>query len=250
MITWLFWLTLACALTDWIAAWRGWRRIRWLTKPGTLALLIAWFSQVGGWRGLLIWFGLGLVFSLLGDVLLHLPQRFFLGGMLAFFLAHMAYITGFVKQPLAFDWKIILPAVAIPIIYVLFIRRVRAGLKASRQSEMMGPVMGYAGFLSLMLFFAISTLFRPAWGLIPAVLVSLGAGLFYLSDACLAYNRFASPLPAASSGVTARLAGPASSGGGTPFRPPPAVPAADLLVMVTYHLGQILIAFGALAQFA
>src|SRR5512144_421577 len=47
------------------------------TKPGTLILLIAWFTQIGDWRGGLLWFGLGLVFSLAGDVLLHLPGKFF-----------------------------------------------------------------------------------------------------------------------------------------------------------------------------
>ncbi len=74
MLTGLFWGMLLMAGADWLAAWRGWRRVRWVTKPGTLLLLIAWFSQVGGWQGNLFWFGLGLVFSLLGDIFLQLPE--------------------------------------------------------------------------------------------------------------------------------------------------------------------------------
>jgi uncharacterized membrane protein YhhN len=75
--------------------------------------------------------------------------------------------------------------------------------------------------ISLMLFFAATTLFRPAWIPLPAILVILGAGLFYLSDAVLAYDRFVCP-----------------------------VKVGDLIVMMTYHLGQILIAGGTLLQFA
>ncbi len=41
MFTWLFWLMLACALIDWAASWREWHQLRWVTKPGTLLLLIA-----------------------------------------------------------------------------------------------------------------------------------------------------------------------------------------------------------------
>ncbi len=221
MFTWLFWLTLAFAFTDWLAAWRGWRRIRWATKPGTVVLLIAWFTQIGGWRGPLVWFGLGLVFSLAGDVLLHLSIGFFLGGMLAFFLAHAAYIIGFAQEPFALDWKILIPLVVIPIIYLLYTRRIRAGLVEHGQSNMLAPAMGYAGIISLMLFFAATTLFRPAWKPPAAALVILGAGLFYISDAVLAYDRFVCPLKAG-----------------------------DLVVMVTYHLGQIFIATGTLAQFS
>jgi uncharacterized membrane protein YhhN len=221
MFTWLFWFTLAFAFVDWLGTWRKWQRIRWITKPGTLVLLIAWFTQVGTWRGPLVWFGLGLVFSLAGDVLLHLPKGFFLGGMLAFFLAHVAYIVGFAQQPLPLDWKLLVPLVSIPIIYFLYTLRVRSGLKQHGQTAMLVPVMGYAGVISLMVFFAVTSLFCPAWQMLPAALVSLGAGFFYLSDGSLAYDRFICPFPAS-----------------------------NLLVMVTYHLGQVLIASGALIQYA
>jgi uncharacterized membrane protein YhhN len=220
MFTWLFWVTLGFALTDWLSAWRGWRMLRWVTKPGVLMLLIAWFSQVDGWHGPLAWFGLGLVFSLAGDVLLHLSKRFFLGGMLAFFLAHLSYIFGFMQQSLSPDWKIIFPLVGIVIIYLLYTRRVRAGLQEHGLMNMQAPVMLYAGIISLMVLLAVSTLFRPSWPILPTVLVSLGATLFYFSDACLAYDRFVCPLRAG-----------------------------DLLVMISYHVGQVLITSGVLLRY-
>ncbi len=220
MFNWLFWLMLVFAVTDWIGAWRVWNRLRWLTKPGTLILLIAWFSLVGGWRGPLVWFGLGLVFSLLGDVLLHEQVHFFLLGMAAFFLAHVFYIAGFAQNLQPPDWKILLPLVVIVIAFTVFTRKVRAGLRVHGENKMLLPVSGYAAVISVMAAFAVSCLFRPAWGTIPAVLVTLGAILFYISDAVLAYNRFVGPIPAS-----------------------------DPIVMVTYHLAQILISVGALLQF-
>lgn len=221
MFNWLFWLMLALAVTDWIGSWQNWNRLRWLTKPGTLIVLIVWFSQVGGWRGPLVWFGVGLVFSLLGDVLLHEQAHFFLLGMAAFFLAHVFYIVGFAQNLQPPDWKILLPLVVIIIAFTVFTRKVRAGLRVHGESKMLLPVSGYAAVISVMAAFAVSCLFRPAWGTTPAVLVTLGAILFYISDAVLAYNRFVGPIPAS-----------------------------DPIVMVTYHMAQILISVGALLQFA
>ncbi len=226
MFTWLFWLMVLFALVDWLGSWRGWKTIRWVTKPGTLILLIAWFTQIGDWRGHLLWFGLGLVFSLAGDVLLHLSERLFMPGVGAFFLAHVCYIIGFLQspaagaQPFAFRWQILLMLAGIAAIYWLLSARIRAGLRQHGETSLTLPVMAYAGILSLMWLSALSTLLRPGWTLSPAALVSVGAGLFFLSDSMLAYDRFVRPLPAS-----------------------------DLLVMVTYHLGQILIAAGVLGQY-
>jgi uncharacterized membrane protein YhhN len=220
MFTVLPQVMLALAFVDWAASWRGWIRVRWFTKPAVLLLLIAWFTQVSGWRGDLFWFGLGLVFSLLGDVLLMLPSRFFLFGVGAFSLAHIAYIVGFWQMPLDLRWQILLPVLLIVLIFWLLNQRIQKGLRQNGETSMRVPVMAYAAVLSLMWLSALSTLLRPDWSLPMAVVVSIGAGLFFLSDSLLAGNRFVRPLPAA-----------------------------DLLVMVTYHLGQILIVAGVLGQY-
>src|SRR5512133_3580437 len=100
MFTWLFWLMVVLALLDWLASWQHWKKVRWVSKPGTLILLIIWFTQIGGWQGTLVWFGMGLVFSLLGDIFLNMSSpRSFMPGVGAFFLAHVFYIAGFWLTP-------------------------------------------------------------------------------------------------------------------------------------------------------
>lgn len=220
MFTALFWIMVVFAVVDWLASWKNWKRVRWVTKPGTLILLIAWFVQVGGLSGMLVWFGLGLVFSLLGDVLLQLPERFFIPGVGAFFMAHLFYIIGFWQQPVQLTWVAALMILLVGMDYWLLTGRIRAGLRERHEESMTVPVMAYAAILSLMWLSALTTLMRPGWQLSPAILVSVGAGLFFLSDSVLAYNRFVRSFATA-----------------------------NLVVMVTYHLGQILIALGVLMNF-
>jgi len=221
MFSAIFWATMASAAADWAGSWRGWHSVRYLTKPLTLVLLIAWFTQAGRWNGYLLWFGLGLVFSFVGDVLLLLPARFFLAGVGAFFLAHVAYIVGFLQPAPLLDVRLLLFALPVGAIFELLSRRIRKGLRGSGETEMITPVTLYALTLSLMFLLALSTLLHPAWARLPAVIVSLGGGLFFLSDSVLANCRFVHDLPHS-----------------------------DFIVMVTYHLGQILIAAGVLIQYA
>lgn len=221
MLTWLFWLMLVTALLDWVASWQGWQKVRWISKPGTLLLLIAWFTQIGQWNGDLIWFGVALVFSLLGDILLNIPdQRLFLPGAAAFLLAHAMYIIGFFQQPLTLEWKIVLPLLLVGSAFGVVRAHIQKGMATNHETQMKVPTTIYELALSVMWLSAISTLFRPGWPLVGALMVSVGGGLFFLSDALLASNRFVRPLRAA-----------------------------DLLVMTTYHLGQFLIVGGALQHF-
>jgi uncharacterized membrane protein YhhN len=113
MFTLFFWLTLALAVLDWMAVENNWLRVHWFAKPATMASLIIWFTQVGQWTGPLAAIGLGLIFSLMGDVFLMLPERFFLGGMGAFFLTHLFYIAGFNQLPLLFRWEAAIPVLAV-----------------------------------------------------------------------------------------------------------------------------------------
>lgn len=219
MLSPLYWLTLALAAAEWTAVWRSWHKVRWITKPGTLLALIAWFTQISGWQGGMAWFGLGLVFSLLGDILLLLPPRFFIAGLAAFLLAHIGYILGF-SLPLHLPgWKIILPLLVISGVFILLMRRIRSGLHQQGEDGMLIPVTVYSIILSLMLLAALSTLLRPDWQPLPALLVSTGAGLFFISDSILANDRFVHPMRRG-----------------------------DLMVMVAYQIGQILITAGVLAN--
>ncbi len=81
-------------------------------------------------------------------------------------------------------------------------------------------MLAYTIVLSLMLFSALLTFVRPAWSPGGALLVGLGAVLFYLSDSLIAWTKFVSPLRHG-----------------------------ELLVMITYHLGQVMITLGAALNF-
>lgn len=220
MLTVFFWLSLLLAVADWIALAKKWRSVRWVTKPGMMVALIIWFTQVGHWTGPLAAIGLGLVFSLAGDIFLMMPKQFFLAGMGAFFLTHLFYIAGFSQLPLVLRWEAAVPALAVTGAFTLLSRRLRFGLQRTPETGLIIPVIAYAIILTLMWLAALTTLLRPGWLMLSAVMVSLGGGLFFLSDSVLAYARF----------VKLRKY-------------------SDLLVMVTYHLAQILIAGGVLEQF-
>lgn len=216
MQTVLLVLVFVFAVTDWIGTERGWVRPRYLTKPATILALIAWFTVANGWQAGGLWFGLALVFSLLGDVNLMLPERYFLAGLAAFLLAHVLYIVGFNQHPLNPDpFSLVIVALVVFSslrVYALL----RTGLNRTLEGRKMTlPVIIYCIAISLMLISAWLCLFRSHWPLEAALLAGGGALLFYASDSVLAYTRFVGKIPHN-----------------------------DLLVMTTYHLGQIAITAG------
>ena len=86
-------IPLSIAGLDWVALARGWVRTDYAAKPGALLALIAWLwlyvqPRPGDLAGYIL---IGLFFSLIGDVLLMLPNEQFLGGLGAFLVAHLAY---------------------------------------------------------------------------------------------------------------------------------------------------------------
>lgn len=192
-----FWLaiTAAAALTDWVAAWRKWKRGLYAAKPAVLIAMLLWFTRASGWQGDMIWFGLGLVFSLLGDVALLLPSRYFLPGVAAFFLAHVAYLVGFnLNLPvLRMDFWLLLALTAVTAFSVF--RRVLLGLRQKSHSKpLVIPLVVYAVALSLMWLSALVCMLRPGWPPDAALLAAMGGTLFFTSDCLLSYNRFVRPL--------------------------------------------------------
>lgn len=205
-------------LADWYAVHKRNRQWEYLFKPATLLVVIVWAillaqARPTGWGWLAQFFVAGLAFSLAGDVFLLLPdqKRFFVPGLLAFLLAHVCYIFGLnATLPPAGALVLLLPVGAL---WVLLIRAIVAGLRAQGRTALVGPVAVYSVVISLMLFSAWATLFRPDWSLAAQVLVSVGATLFFVSDALNAWERFVTPM--------------------THGR---------LYVMVTYHLAQFCLA--------
>ncbi|MGB9586385.1 MAG: lysoplasmalogenase family protein, partial [Anaerolineales bacterium] len=95
-----FYLSIIIALLDWYAVSRDYPRFRILSKPLVLIFIISWFTSVHGWDKGGIYFGLALIFSLLGDIfllkkLIVLNENFFQLGLIAFLLTQIFYIIGF-----------------------------------------------------------------------------------------------------------------------------------------------------------
>ncbi|MEW6286486.1 MAG: lysoplasmalogenase [Chloroflexota bacterium] len=170
-------------------------RLEYLTKPAVMICLFLWLYTVTGLQGLAFWFGLGVLFSLAGDVFLMFPQeRWFLYGLVAFLLAHIAYLAGFQNELKAFGfWQAVLLAI-LSVGGVRLMRRLIPSIRAGGQSRLVAPVILYAAVISAMLYAAMTTLSNPAWKAGASLLVSGGAFLFYLSDIVLAWNKFVAPI--------------------------------------------------------
>lgn len=188
-------LTLLAAILDWYAVHKGWKNLEYFLKPVTMVLLFGWFvGASGGLNGIAYWFGLGLLFSLAGDVFLMLPKEQFIAGLVAFLLAHLMYIIGFNPDlppftPLGLFFIIVVAAIGKELY-----TKIAAGLKEKGKSALQKPVFAYTAVIAVMLLSALFTFFRADWSTGVALTVSLGAALFMLSDAILAWNKFVAPI--------------------------------------------------------
>lgn len=104
----MIWSFLAVLFSGWLyvdATYRGPQWQRWVFKPVTLLLLVAWAWQapVPNTTDYLILFGL--LATLIGDALTLLPNRRMLYAIGAFFLSHLLYTIYFVSHmTLTFFW--------------------------------------------------------------------------------------------------------------------------------------------------
>ena len=78
-----------------LALWKGWRGLEFVAKPAVMVCLFIWLYATAGLQGALLWFGIGILFSLAGDIALMFIDRFFIVGLVAFLLGHVAYLIGF-----------------------------------------------------------------------------------------------------------------------------------------------------------
>ena len=198
MVNAWFWLTLALIALNWLAVWFEWRWANLASKPGVIAAVLTWYASVCGCQPPALWFGLGLVFSLAGDVLLMLPNRFFLYGTAAFMLAHVAYIVGFNQPPPEFSLVMVSLFVAFLSLMLIIYAALRRGVSSRPAFRRMAvPLAVYSLVISLMVLSALSTLFLADWQPCASGLVVSGALLFLFSDILLAVDRFVQPLPPA-----------------------------------------------------
>lgn len=186
---------LVCAALEARALQKNDPRLEYFAKPGVMIALFLWLWTSVGLQGALLWFGAGLLFSLVGDVLLMISlENLFVPGLVAFLGAQVAYIVGFnTPLPALSFWGLIL-AVMIGLSGLRLLRRIVGALPASGQGRLRMPILLYGVVISLMLLSAMLKLTDLTWQSGAAVLVALGAFLFYLSDILLAWLKFVAPL--------------------------------------------------------
>ena len=187
-------LAMLLAALNALALSKAWRRVQVFAKPAVMLCLFAWLYLTTGLQGAPLWFGLGILLSLAGDILLLWPDRMFVFGLTAFALAHIAYLIGFNSPPLTVNGSSFLLALIVGLGAARILRRVLQGLSASGANALRVPVSIYAVILTLMVLSATLTLSDTRWDAIAALLVSAGAFLFFLSDIVLAWNRFLAPI--------------------------------------------------------
>jgi uncharacterized membrane protein YhhN len=189
----------AVAVADWIAVSADARGVEYVLKPLTMVALIAATLALDpssdAARGALV---VGLVLSLVGDVLLMLPSDMFVPGLSAFLAAHVAYVVALWMLGVSGGGLLVGLAVVAVGGFVVGRRIVAGAGRADR--ALVAPVAAYMVVISIMVVSAFGT-----GGLFAVV----GALLFYASDAVIGWTRF----------VTDHRHG-------------------RLVVMVTYHLGQ------------
>lgn len=222
--TFLLIIAMVSAILNWAAIEQHWKKIEYVAKPATMVIVIIWLVLNGGLSSGIIWFTLGAVFSLAGDVFLMMPQNLFIFGLVSFLIGHIFYIVGFNVFSADFDGggTAYLLAIVIILGYVIFriYNRLASGLTAKQLTKLKIPVLVYSLVITLMVISALSCFFRPGWELTHTLWAIAGALLFYISDTILALDRFVSPISHA-----------------------------RLLTMITYHLGQLGILIGAAMTF-
>ena len=217
----LIWVALLFAALDWAAVARGWKALRYIAKPAVMVCLIAWLGVNGGWSGVLLWFTAGLLFSLAGDIFLMLPKERFTAGLAAFLLAHLAYIIGLNTNPLPVNIASLIVLALVGLTSTTLYLRICAGAGGDGGPQAQDTRAGiHAGAQP-------DALLGAAHLRAPGVVARGGAaggvgggGLSTSRTACWRGDKFVSPLRHG-----------------------------ELLVMITYHLGQVMITLGAALNF-
>ena len=217
MSYYLIGFALIIAAADWFAVAKRWKLLEYFAKPGVMVILITWLVINDGYQGPTRFFLIGLIFSLAGDIFLMLPDEKFLAGLISFLIAHLAYIRGFTISGVAISTTGFVIIFLVGLVGFGVLMRILNGLKDHHQEKLRFPVIIYATVICIMLVSALYTLLvpSPVWNFYPAILVSIGAILFFISDLSLAWNKFVHRV---------------THGG--------------LLIIITYHLAQITITLG------
>lgn len=159
-----------------------------ISKAVPVLALLGWLQDAppGPYRR---WISIGLMFSLLGDILLAWPVDLFVFGLGAFLFAHLAYLKAYLvdcRRPA-------LLALALALLAGVSLFSVMA---AKGLGDLLIPVAVYALAISAMLWRALARLgTRISKG--SAWLAAAGALAFVVSDSLIGIDRFVLPFGAA-----------------------------------------------------
>jgi uncharacterized membrane protein YhhN len=163
----------------------GLAALKWIAKPlassGFVAAALGAGALGGGYgRAVLV----ALAFSWIGDVLL-IPksQRFFLAGLVAFLLGHLAFGAAFLVRGVAVSWAAAALVGLVPA--ALLVGR---WLLPSVPDSMRVPVLVYMAGITLMVALAAGTVGAQGRPLILAAAVA-----FFVSDLSVARDAFVAP---------------------------------------------------------
>lgn len=152
-----------------------------LVKPLPVLALLGWLHDAPptDYRR---WISLGLIFSLVGDVLLAWPGDLFIFGLGAFLFAHLAYLKAYCS-----DCRRL---ALLPLALALGVGAILLGILISHGlGELLVPVVIYALVISAMLWRALARVGSD----VPkrsALLAAAGAVSFVFSDTLIGINRF------------------------------------------------------------
>lgn len=208
-------IALFIALLDWFAVALQIRKLEYLAKPLVMIVILVWLINNGGLTFPLAWFTIGAVFALAGDIALMLPGHKLVTGIAFFGLAYLLYGIGFLSQGMQLNLASLVLLLLVIGVNIEIFRRISAALKPSKDTEKSFVLFGYGAILLWMLGSALLSLTSPGWLAGPAILVSFGAFLLYLSDLLLIWKHSVRP-----------------------FR------MGRIPNIVTYHLGQLMVAYG------
>ena len=153
--------------------------IRLIAKPLPLVFLLFLLKPENLYKKLIF---IGLIFSILGDILLELPYNLFVFGLLAFLVAHINYVIAFVKRN---NTLYLFSAVGFYLLggiiyFILF----------PSLNEMAIPVAVYMIVILTMLWRAYAQFNFDSY----SKLAFFGAALFVFSDSMIAFDKFYTPI--------------------------------------------------------
>ena len=150
-IAWVLFATaIVFAAVDWIAVARGSRRLRWVSKPAVILLLVcvALALQPSSGPQRYVFAG-ALLLCLVGDLALLKDDHWFRAGLAAFLVAHLTYGAGFLVAGVD-PGRLGIYAVAVAIVSLGLGGRILRSIRQSAGRRMALPVAAYLLAISTM----------------------------------------------------------------------------------------------------